>query len=128
MRQSNRSMLTTVGLFFAALFLLTNLVHATDKAAICHVPPGNPANAHAISPDSHSYSGHFQDGKPHGLDFLIVGGTTCPPYADETLIPAPTSNPSIGQTETPSPSPAPQQPKNENSIPPTLPDTALPAN
>jgi hypothetical protein len=35
---------------------------------ICHIPPGNPQNAHPISPNQNSYQAHFRHG-----DFPISG-------------------------------------------------------
>ncbi len=39
------------------------------KVWICHVPPGNPGNAHAIYVDQNGWNGHDQ----HSLDFLLSG-------------------------------------------------------
>jgi len=43
------------------------------KVAICHIPPGNPANAHVIVIDWHAVPAHFAN---HG-DFFADDGS-CP--------------------------------------------------
>ena len=40
-----------------------------DKVWICHVPPGNPENAHAINVDANGWDGH----DIHSGDFLLSG-------------------------------------------------------
>lgn len=53
--------------------------HAGQKITICHLPPGNPGNAHAITVDVHAWPAHEAHGDTMG---------TCPavpnPDAEET--------------------------------------------
>jgi len=65
-----------------------------DKLPICHVPPGNPANAHIIHPDDASYDAHLP-GSPggHDTDYFVDAGHPCPP--------SPPANPTTTTTEKP---------------------------
>jgi hypothetical protein len=47
-----------------------------DKVTICHVPPGNPGNAHLITIGFPAVAHHLAN---HPGDFIIDGGTQCPP-------------------------------------------------
>lgn|GEM_PF-4706846 len=38
----------------------------TTKQPVCHVPPGNPSNAHTIYPDNHSWAAHVAHGDSLG--------------------------------------------------------------
>lgn len=74
-----------------ALIALTSPASATtDKLPLCHVPPGNPANAHIIYPDDHSYDAHIVGG--HGGDFLVYPGMTCPATVETTPTETPTQD------------------------------------
>jgi len=52
------------------------------KVDVCHVSPGNPANAHVVRVDAHAWNrGHspHNAGNPgHSLDFLMGSGDSCP--------------------------------------------------
>lgn len=57
-----------------------------DKVSICHIPPGNPANAHLITISSSAVPAHLAHGDP-------APGTPCPPpgppddqYKDKVLV------------------------------------------
>ncbi len=54
----------------------------SHRVWICHVPPGNPGNAHAIEVDENGWNGH--DGHPG--DFLLDGpdDPDCPPSVSTT--------------------------------------------
>jgi hypothetical protein len=46
------------------------------KTTICHFPPGNPANAHAITINTSALPAHIG---PHAGDFVIDNAQPCPP-------------------------------------------------
>lgn len=68
-----------------------------DKVTICHVPPGNPENAHTITVSENALKGHLDNnGKLHGLDYYGECKTVEP--TDSTSEPTdatstPTDNP-----------------------------------
>ncbi len=53
-------------------------VGPADKAAICHIPPGNPANAHTIHVGAASISAHLD----HGDSLGVCPTEDTPPVAD----------------------------------------------
>ena len=57
-------------LFCAAMFLAVSLstVNAApgDKVTVCHIPPGNPGNAHAIEVGESSVAAHLDHGDTLG--------------------------------------------------------------
>jgi len=69
-------------LVFAATFLVnTPVAHAQQpdhKQAICHIPPGNPHNAHTIVVDSHAIQAHLDHGDYLGECEVapVIGGGT----------------------------------------------------
>ena len=53
--------------------VVTNAANAkpNDKVVICHVPPGNPENAHRVEVNKNGLKGHLDNnGKLHGLDYF----------------------------------------------------------
>jgi hypothetical protein len=66
-------MIGSVLLAFVCLFPLTIApAHAAKKVTICHVPPGNPANAHTISVGEPAVSAHLAHG-----DYTGPCSTSC---------------------------------------------------
>jgi len=43
------------------------------KVAICHIPPGNPGNAHVITVSVNALEAHLQHG-----DYVMQPGMSCP--------------------------------------------------
>ncbi len=66
--------MNTRHLFSAALFALSIAPAASmaGKTTICHIPPGNPANAHAITVSDSAVAAHQAQ---HGDTILPAGGT-----------------------------------------------------
>jgi hypothetical protein len=85
------------------------------KVWICHVPPGNPGNAHAINVDKNGWNGHDQ----HPLDFLIDGRND--PRCGEKPTDKPTKTPADTKTSQPSSTP-------QNTATKPAEDTATPQN
>jgi len=50
---------------------------AGDKVTICHIPPGNPANAHEITVDAHAIPAHLAHGD--NLGSCVCTPDRCPP-------------------------------------------------
>ena len=63
-------MRTRVCITLLAILALSASAWAADKVTICHVPPGNPDNAHSISVSENAVQKHLNHG-----DFL---GECCP--------------------------------------------------
>ncbi len=65
--------------FFVMGFLLASNVHAApkseDQATICHVPPGNPANAHTITVGVSAVKAHIAHGDHEGA--CVVSADNC---------------------------------------------------
>ena len=80
-----------------SLVLSTVLLSPGDdhKIEICHVPPGNPANAHTVEVDRSSWNEGHSPHNSHSLDY--VGACR----VDPTLPPEPTSPPVPTPTDTP---------------------------
>ena len=57
----------------------TNANEEDDKITICHVPSGNPENAHAITVDKSAWENGDSTHNSHALDFVIDGSNPCPP-------------------------------------------------
>ena len=68
--------LATAVVLFAALLVSHQVLQARPnaKVLICHVPPGNPANAHVIEVADSAQSAHFA----HGDCFFGNSGTLKP--------------------------------------------------
>lgn len=88
------------------------------KVTICHVPPGNPANAHSITISKKALKAHLGDNdeglhggdsygpcKPSSTPAPTPTATASTP--SPTASPSPTPSPTPEPTTTPSPSPEP---------------------
>jgi len=60
------------------------------KIDICHVPPGNPENAHVIEVDIHAWENGHTPHNAHNMDYIVDGGHECPPQAEVTPTRTPT--------------------------------------
>ena len=72
------------------------------KIEICHVPPGNPANAHTIEVDENAWTNGHSPHNNHNLDYLgacRVDPTPVPPTQEPTDIPESTSTPPATATQ-----------------------------
>ena len=59
------------------------------KITICHVPLGNPDNAHSITIDQHAWeNGHSPD-NGHSVDFVVDADHPCPAVAETTTTVSP---------------------------------------
>lgn len=80
------------------------------KIDICHVPPGNPENAHVIEVDIHAWENGHTPHNAHNMDFIVDESNTCPPEAEAT----PTRTPGAPETKTATPfdqrTPTPESP------------------
>jgi hypothetical protein len=47
------------------------------KIAICHVPPGNPDNAHVITIDQHAWVNGHTPHNSHDADFVVDDDNQC---------------------------------------------------
>lgn len=56
---------STVALVIAAAIMF-NVAHAGEKVTICHVPPGNPGNAHTITVNANAWRAHQAHGDSMG--------------------------------------------------------------
>ena len=65
-------------LVFAAIAAIPQ-VAAASPVAICHVPPGNPANAHEITVSVNSIPAHTAHGDTVGPCLCSAEGTVCGP-------------------------------------------------
>lgn len=83
------------------------------KISICHVPPGNPANAHVINIDKSAWENGHTPHNSHDMDFVVTSSSPdCPkktsktptPNPTATLTPTPTTT-TPGPTATPTPTP-----------------------
>jgi hypothetical protein len=54
------------------------------KISICHVPPGNPANAHVIEIDQHAWANGHTPHNAHDQDFVVDADQACPAVAVTT--------------------------------------------
>lgn len=62
MKKINKTDKTMVALFFLALFMLFSTIANAQKVDICHIPPGDPDNAHTISINSNAVDAHLAHG------------------------------------------------------------------
>lgn len=93
------------------------------KVWVCHVPPGNPSNAHAIYVDANGWNGH----NLHPLDFLLSGRNDPRCGEDPTKVP-PTDVPptDVPPTDVP-PTDVPPTDVPPTDVPPTdVPPTEVP--
>lgn len=80
----------------ALLFAFAAPVVAGEKATICHVPPGNPDNAHTITISVNALKAHLGENEQglHGGDYYGECRKATPaPTASPTPTPAPTDAP-----------------------------------
>lgn len=81
--------------FVAAVWLYTPTIQAKNtghKIAICHVPPGNPENAHVVVIDVHAWPPDGPGHTPHqyhALDYELGPDDVCPPDDGEPEGPGP---------------------------------------
>ena len=66
--------LLAIGFLFVAAVLLVGSAGANDKVTICHIPPGNPENAHEVTVSVHAWPAHQEHG-----DFIVTESAQCPP-------------------------------------------------
>lgn len=110
----------------AILILLTAVpTQANDKVTICHVPPGNPANAHSITISTNALKAHLGDNEEglHGGDYYgeCQSSTSSPspsPTPTPTVSPSPSPDGSAPAEPTPSPTAT-------STAAPSVPDTAM---
>jgi hypothetical protein len=68
-------------------------INKTDhKISICHVPPGNPENAHVIDVDKHAWEEGHTPHNSHNMDYVITDDKNCP-LNKISVTPKPTSEP-----------------------------------
>jgi hypothetical protein len=98
------------GLFIlATLTSQIGVASAGEKIVICHVPPGNPGNAHTIEVDRNAWENGHSPHNAHSLD-----------YEGECDEPEPTDEPTQEATLTPMPTElATSTPKPTEVVPPT---------
>ena len=88
------------------------------KIDICHVPPGNPENAHVIEVDIHAWENGHTPHNAHNMDFIVDGEHECPPQAEVT--PTPTRTPTKGtETVTGTPNSMTPTPRSAEQLPST---------
>lgn len=121
----------------AISFVFAGTAIAHDKVTICHVPPGNPENAHTITIDSHALKAHLGENEQglHGGDYYgecqsnpkptpaPTPTPTATPSATPQSTPEPTATPTSNPTETPAPIETPEPTNNTKTSNPTLPPT-----
>jgi hypothetical protein len=66
-------------IFFLLLGVISGNTLAGNKVTICHIPPGNPDNAHAITISDSALPAHLAHGDTVG--FCGGGGSTAVSYA-----------------------------------------------
>lgn len=72
------------------------------KILICHVPPGNPENAHVIDVDKSAWENGHNPHNSHNMDYVVTSASVeCPKKTSPSATPTVTPNP----TATPTPSP-----------------------
>ncbi len=69
-----------------------------QKITICHVPPGNPSNAHAITIGLPGWLNGHEPHKAHKDDFVVDGDRPCPPHNGGGGNSTPTPTPTPGGT------------------------------
>ncbi len=120
--------LRTILVLFGAAVLAGMCVGIADaqedhKIVICHVPPGNPANAHEIEVDLHAWNNGHTPHNNHSLDY--VGDCRGPVVPTATPIP-PTNTPVPTETVAPTPTRV-DEPTSTPTLPPPDPtDTPYP--
>lgn len=77
----------------------SNASDHADKITICHVPPGNPSKAHAITISRNGWEQGHESHRAHADDFVVDGNRPCPPGSNgsnPTPTPTPTGNNGTG--------------------------------
>ena len=69
------------------------------KISICHVPPGDPANAHVISIDLHAWENGHTPHNAHDMDFVVDADQACPAVPETTTTVAETTT-TVAETTT----------------------------
>lgn len=123
-RLAKPALLTVLAVFLLAANLMafgnSNVAYATGnknkdkdhKVKVCHVPPGNPGNAHVIEVDWSAWKNGHTPHNSHNLDFLVDENHPCPP-SQPTPTPTPTTKPDCHKhpkpecKPTPTPKPTP---------------------
>lgn len=99
-----------------ALLIASPAAEASGKKVrICHVPPGNPANAHVIKVDKNAWEAGHSPHNSHNSDFLVTAGK-CPPDPTPTEPPS-TEKPPPSETPRPIPSPTPPPAASDTPVP-----------
>ena len=75
-------------ILIANVGMASNTNEEDDKITICHVPPGNPENAHAITVDKNAWENGDSTHNSHVLDFVIDSNNPCPPVTQIPEFPA----------------------------------------
>jgi hypothetical protein len=82
MRATNKGLLIAVVTVVALGGGLASSVNAQQpqdhKITICHVPPGNPDNAHSITIDEHAWENGHTPHNAHSEDFVVDADHPCP--------------------------------------------------
>lgn len=105
-RSGKRMLVATVVLGLLVFFTgAYNVALAGNKVTICHVPKGNPDNAHTITISENALKAHLGDNEEglHGGDYY----GRCASDPEPTPTPEPTSTATPVPTETPSPTDVP---------------------
>ena len=66
-----------------------------SKVDVCHVPPGNPDNAHVISVSSHAVPAHLRHGDCLEFPVKEDGGCSCSGDAKGSSLSRPVTLPSL---------------------------------
>ena len=101
---SRRDFLKATGFVLGAMVLKPRLhpqIQAGDgKVDVCHVPPGNPANAHVVEVSRNAWENGHTPHNAHNQDFLVDENRPCPPNVATEV---PQSTETIRPTDTPYP-------------------------
>ena len=85
-----RWILTAIAFGVFLLLVSVSVADAGGKVTVCHVPPGNPANAHTISIAEEAWNAGHSPHQSHVLDF--IGKCPAVPTPPPTQVP-PTATP-----------------------------------
>jgi outer membrane biosynthesis protein TonB len=102
------------------------------KTTICHVPPGNPGNAHTITISDNALKAHLGDNEQglHGGDYrgecrpVSTPVPSAEPTAEPTVIPTPT--PEVTPTPEPTVTPVPSETPSVTPEPTVTPRQTMP--
>lgn len=87
MRATTKGLVIAVGMVVAlggGLVSSANAQPQDHKITICHVPPGNPDNAHMITIDQHAWENGHTPHNAHSEDFVVDADHQCPAVAETT--------------------------------------------